>query len=457
MNSKNRAVLSQIAIIAIVGAIAYGLGYQSGSARLAKSPDDESATQSPQSESASNALPEADRPPSPTPATDAPPQAIELRGRSQASNQMTEAYEAAAADTQAALAKIDTLSGRAQIEFAAGVFRFIAAHSDPADALTIANSQSGAVKGIALRTLVAEWTQDPALNAQASAARQRRIQNIGNGRYGLEAELASIIAQSKAPPSVARAWMDAFSDQPARSEIVARLAPSLPGFDPASTLSETASWTDWEKSRLEKSLISNWAQRDPQAAWEWYSNSNDSDQSNYSSDILNAWARSNTNELINSLSAIESPDDRMDAIEAISTSLAQRGTDQALDWVESLTDPAEQDAGFQAVYENTPKGIGAVLQTENGFPKIAEIIPGGALDSTDLQPGDLIIESTDTGGEPRDLYGISLGETVGILRGAPGSEVEVRVLRKNEATGQLEERTATVVRDLLILESQGRG
>ena len=189
-----------------------------------------------------------------------PDSAIENRRQPTFADLRNDGNEAAALDTQAALAKIDTLSGRAQLEFAAGVFAFIAAHSDPEDALTIATSQSDGVKNHVLKTLVAEWTQDPALNEQANTNRQRRIQGIGNGRFGLETELASVIAQSKAPPSVARAWMGAFSDNPGRSEIVARLAPGQPGFDPAASLAEAANWTDWEKSRLEKSLISNWAQ-----------------------------------------------------------------------------------------------------------------------------------------------------------------------------------------------------
>jgi C-terminal processing protease CtpA/Prc len=111
---------------------------------------------------------------------------------------------------------------------------------------------------------------------------------------------------------------------------------------------------------------------------------------------------------------------------------------------------------MQAVYQNTPKGIGAVLKLESGFPKISGIMPTGALASTDLRAGDLIVQAQDAGKDPQNLYGRNMQDIVGLLRGTPGSEVEIRVLRENQATGQLEEHSAIVERDLLILESSGR-
>ena len=111
---------------------------------------------------------------------------------------------------------------------------------------------------------------------------------------------------------------------------------------------------------------------------------------------------------------------------------------------------------MRAVYQNTPKGIGAVLKLESGFPKIADIMPTGALVSTNLRAGDLIVQAQDSGKDPQNLYGRNMQDIVGLLRGTPGSEVEIRVLRENQATGQLEEHSAIVKRDLLILESSGR-
>jgi C-terminal processing protease CtpA/Prc len=250
--------------------------------------------------------------------------------------------------------------------------------------------------------------------------------------------------------------MEAFSIHPSRTEIAARLSPSMRDFDPAKTLAMAEGWTDWEKSRFTDSLINNWSSQDPKSAWSWYSKTPDTLPANAADQILNTWAQRNPNDMIQSLDTFTNPEDRRLAIEAISASLAAQGTDQALDWVESLKDIEERDAGMQAVYQNTPKGIGAVLKMENGFPKIADIMPTGALASTDLRAGDLIVQAKDSGKDPQDLYGRNMQDVVGLLRGTPGSEVEIRVLRENQATGQLEEHSAIVERDLLILESSGR-
>lgn len=365
-------------------------------------------------------------------------------------------YQAAKDNLDDALAQAASMNRREQAFFVAGLFKYIAENSSPRDALTIATAQAGSTRGFALRALVAEWAIDKNLPNDQQESRQRRVLGVSEGRFGLEAELASILARSSNDPAINSAWMDAFSSHPGRSEIVARLSPSLPDFDPAKTLARTEGWTDWERSRFTESLIDNWSNQDPRGAWDWYSENPDDLPADAAENILSTWAQRDPTDIIQSLDTIANPEDRRLAIEAISASLATKGTDKALDWVESLTNEAEKDLGMQAVYQNTPKGIGAVLKTENGFPEIAEVMPTGALASTDLRPGDLIVQSQDSGQDPQDLYGKNLHDIVGILRGTPGSEVEIRVLRENEATGQLEEHSATVVRDLLILESSDR-
>ncbi len=365
-------------------------------------------------------------------------------------------YQAAKDNLDDALAQAASMNRREQAFFVAGLFKYIAENSSPRDALTIATAQAGTTRSFALKALVAEWAIDKNLPNDQQESRQRRVLGVSEGRFGLEAELASILARSSADPAINSAWMDAFSSHPGRSEIVARLSPSLPDFNPAKALARTEGWTDWERSRFTESLINNWSSQDPRGAWRWYSENPNDLHADAARNILSTWAQRDPTDMIQSLDTIANPEDRRLAIEAISASLATKGTDKALDWVESLATETEKDIGLQAVYQNTPKGIGAVLKTENGFPEIAEIMPSGALASTDLRAGDLIVQSRNSGEDPQDLYGKNLRDIVGILRGAPGSEVEIRVLRENEATGQLEEHSTTVVRDLLILESSDR-
>ena len=279
---------------------------------------------------------------------------------------------------------------------------------------------------------------------------------LNGSRQGLEVELASILARSKPDPVVAQAWMEAFSDHPGRSEIAAQLVPAQADYNPDSALALAENWTDWEKERFSKRLLTNWAQQNPKDAWNWYSENQEQFPKDLSSELLDSWAQKNAQEVISSLDSIEGADGRLQAVEAISASLARQGTAIALDWVEGLANSEERDAGLQAIYEATPKGIGALLSMEDGFPLIKELLPGGALEGSGIMAGDLIVESRESGGEPNDLYGMPLGETVGFLRGDPGSAVEIRVLRKNETTGNMEEHTVTVERDLLILDHDAK-
>lgn len=440
-----------------VGVGLYALGYRQGT-------HSETAIDL-KSETDSKAEPEHSILESPTPSqpqeADPTPSPRANRGRPMAVNDeavdlKATGYQAAKSNLDEALARAESMNPREQAFFVAGLFQFIAENSSPRDALTIATAQAGTTRSFALKSLVAEWTIDDNLPEDQQESRQRRLLGVSQGRFGLEAELASILARSSTNPTINSAWMDAFSSHPSRTEIVARLSPSLPDFDPAKTLAMAEGWTDWEKSRFTASLIDNWSSQDPKGIWNWYSENPNALPVNASEQILNTWAQNNPNDIIQSLDTIANPEDRQLAIEAISASLARQGTDKALDWVESLVNEEEKDIGMQAVYQNTPKGIGAVLKVENGFPKIADVMPTGALASTDLRAGDLIVQSRDSGNEPQDLYGKNLHEIVGLLRGPPGSEVEIRVLRENEATGQLEEHSATVVRDLLILDSSGR-
>ncbi len=449
--------LGLILLTSALGIGLYSLGYQQGAKNVEMA---DSGTEPP-STITPRKTPEAI---SPTPPPSTSDQTISLANPRERSNRVNEmandlrntGYEEAKSDLDAAFSKAESMNPREEAFYVAGIFKFIAENSSPRDALTIAIDQAGTTRNLALKALVAEWVVDQSLPESEQEGRLRRVLGLSEGRYGLETELASILARSSTDPLVDIAWMEAFSSHPGRTEIAARLSPSMPDFDPAQTLAMAEEWTDWEKSRFKDSLINNWTNQDPKSAWNWYSENPDSLPANAADQILNTWAQRDPNDMIQSLDTFSNPEDRRLAIEAISASLAVQGTDKALDWVESLDEIEERDAGMQAVYQNTPKGIGAVLKMENGFPKIADILPSGALASTDLRAGDLIVQAQDSGKDPQNLYGRNMQDVVGLIRGTPGSKVEIRVLRENQASGQLEEHSAIVERDLLILESSGR-
>jgi carboxyl-terminal processing protease len=99
-------------------------------------------------------------------------------------------------------------------------------------------------------------------------------------------------------------------------------------------------------------------------------------------------------------------------------------------------------------------GIGAVLQTVEGYCTIHELIPGGpGARSGQLKPGDRIIAVKQAKGEPVDVVDIPLTRTVQMIRGPKGTVVSLTVLPAGAAEGA-PPRTVTLVRDQIKLEDQ---
>src|SRR5262249_47292131 len=119
-----------------------------------------------------------------------------------------------------------------------------------------------------------------------------------------------------------------------------------------------------------------------------------------------------------------------------------------------LADAGEREVANRAVYDGTPRGIGAVLGVEQGFPIIRGIVPGSPLDGSGVQPGDKILELWEANGSKQTLYARDLNTTVNLIRGEPGSELTLRLLRENKNTGQLEEHLVPVTRGQLYFNEK---
>ncbi len=150
----------------------------------------------------------------------------------------------------------------------------------------------------------------------------------------------------------------------------------------------------------------------------------------------------------------EDPGQRKAAISAIGKVLAEKNTDEAVAWAESMGDAKEREAAQRAVYEGAPRGIGAVLDFENGFAKLRGIVPGSPLEGTDAKAGDRIVEVRESDGTSHPLYGRDLQTMMSQIRGEPGTQITLRVLRQNGATGELEEHLIPVTRGQLYLNEK---
>jgi carboxyl-terminal processing protease len=129
-----------------------------------------------------------------------------------------------------------------------------------------------------------------------------------------------------------------------------------------------------------------------------------------------------------------------------------RNTAEAVAWADSLPDPAEKEAAHRSIYEATPRGIGAAIGLENGFPTLRSVLPGSPLEGTGVRPGDQFVEVWQADGTRHNLYGAPLESAVKLIRGEPGSELTLRILRRDERSGRLEELRVPVRRAQLYFD-----
>ncbi|HEY4188030.1 MAG TPA: carboxy terminal-processing peptidase [Polyangia bacterium] len=99
-------------------------------------------------------------------------------------------------------------------------------------------------------------------------------------------------------------------------------------------------------------------------------------------------------------------------------------------------------------------GIGASLDSSEGYCKVHELMPGGpALRSGLLKPGDRIIAVAQAGQPPVDIVNMPLSRAVQLIRGPKGSSVVLSVVSGPEGAAGLP-RTVSLVRDEIKLEDQ---
>ncbi len=102
------------------------------------------------------------------------------------------------------------------------------------------------------------------------------------------------------------------------------------------------------------------------------------------------------------------------------------------------------------------EGIGAQLQWEDDYTKIAEVVPGGpAYKSNLLHKGDRItaVAQGEKGGEFVDVIGWRLTDVVQLIRGPKGSTVRLQIITANSSANS-KPIEIKLVRDKITLEEQ---
>lgn len=101
------------------------------------------------------------------------------------------------------------------------------------------------------------------------------------------------------------------------------------------------------------------------------------------------------------------------------------------------------------------EGIGARLQTENDYTRVAEVIPGGPAQKSDLiHVNDRIIGvGQGTSGEVVDVIGWRIDEVVKLIKGPKGTSVRLQILPAETGVNG-PSKIITLVRDKIKLEDQ---
>src|SRR5438094_4180002 len=98
-------------------------------------------------------------------------------------------------------------------------------------------------------------------------------------------------------------------------------------------------------------------------------------------------------------------------------------------------------------------GIGALLQSEDGYCKIKELKPGPAMRSKQLKPGDRIVAVAQSDGEPVEVVDMKLSKVVDLIRGPKGTEVRLTVIPA-DASDPSVRKVVNLIRDEIKLEDQ---
>ncbi len=95
------------------------------------------------------------------------------------------------------------------------------------------------------------------------------------------------------------------------------------------------------------------------------------------------------------------------------------------------------------------EGIGATLQAEGGFVKVADIVIGGpAYLQGKLKAGDVIMKVAQGKNEPVDIEGMRMDDAIRLIRGKKGTEVRLTV-----KTSKGDMNTVTIIRDVVKLDN----
>jgi hypothetical protein len=376
-------------------------------------------------------------------ASAAPAAAKPLPAHLAAVSQLAEAFELARTDSDELRRRIGTAKDpKERLPLIRGLFAYLADHLSPKDAIAEALKFTDADQETALKELAAVWLgTGPESLVKGGRSDGSTVQQAG----------LALIYSPNARAGAAEAWVQAFKDHSARLELLSALATKISASDPRSAMALGGGLTEWERQRFLDRVVVNWATGDPAAARKWMT---DPVNAADAADRKFPWAGASYQHadwVAAALTAEKDPATRLEILRGLAAAMANKGTREALAWADSLTDPAEREAAHDRIYELTPRGIGAVLSTVDGYPLVNNVLPDSASARAGLQAGDRFIEVTGPDGKAISLYQQPLEVAVKNLQGEAGETISVRILRGTP--GGTAEHTISITRGQLVFPS----
>ncbi|PWU14334.1 MAG: hypothetical protein C5B50_17290 [Verrucomicrobia bacterium] len=143
------------------------------------------------------------------------------------------------------------------------------------------------------------------------------------------------------------------------------------------------------------------------------------------------------------------PNELRDFYNSLFSGWAAEDTASALQTAEQVEDPGTREGALKAIRSVAPVGIGVELAMQEGYPVVGNLVPNGPAELSGLfHKGDRILAVAQGDSSYVDAHNLSLQEIVQMVRGAPGTTLQLQVLPA-DAPPDSAPRLVSVVRDQL--------
>ncbi len=303
-----------------------------------------------------------------------------------------------------------------------GIFEVLA-RGGAAQAIAYAKqTHPGTEREAALTTLLEGWN-GPADDGAPS----RRAAFIKSA--GLEAGLGLELLGGDPPrPDLAVLWAQELTSGGGKAQLLGFAASVQARTDPALAASYGSELMGEDQLFFNKQLVTSWAQTQPDAAWQWSSALADpAAREEAQNREVAAQSLHDPQGALARLALLPDDDQRTATLKAVAANYAEKNTDAALAWAQTLP-PAEMSVANDAISSVAPTGTGLRLASNDGYPTVYGLIPNfGAAQSGQIHSGDRIVGISQGNDQFVDVKDFDLTEVAKLIHGAAGSLLQLQI------------------------------